>query len=188
MKRTFEYSVESDPIEGFAVDVWARRSNVGTSKAGILILTDDDVEKRIDSHKNGSLVVLERDDAAGSGWISRSLTDFSPGQRKSDVLARVGLHDWTPVNAFLEKLEAARRRGDDVLAFPAPRIEAIIEFETRISKKRRVTLEDSEQRGCVTGRVESGPGAVGGRTAEEWKKLADFVSNLPLPSAPRSIL
>lgn len=181
-------TLETEFVEGFVVELWARRSRVDASSSGVLILTDDDVSKRLDAARNGGLVVLSKDDLASSGWIARTLTDFSPGQRKSDVLARVGENDWTPVPVFLEKLESARRRGEDVLGFPATRAEAIVEFEARRTKRRRTTSEDADEpRGRLTGRVESGPEGVD-RPEGYWKGVSDFLSMLPVDSAPISLL
>jgi hypothetical protein len=180
--------VDTEIVEGFAIDVWARRSRVEASKAGILLLSDDDVARRLDAARSGGLAVLERDELSASGWVSRTLTEFSPGQRKCDVLARVGEHDWTPVPVLLEKLEAARKRGEDVLGMPAVRAEASLEFEVRQPKRRRTASDDADDsRGRSTGRVEAGPDAVV-RPEGYWKELAEFLARLPVEAAPDSVL
>jgi hypothetical protein len=175
--------VEVDDVEGFVFQVWARRVREGASSAGLLVLTDDDIANRLGTSKNGGLLVLERDGMTTSGWIARTLTDFSPGERKSDVLARVGEHDWTPVPLLLEKLEGARRRGEDVGAMPAARARASAEFIVRRARKRRrlaPVFGDDERRGRATGRVEEGPEC----DPVDWGLLRAYVSSLPVDSAP----
>jgi hypothetical protein len=180
--------VDTEIVEGFAIDVWARRMRADASSAGVLLLTDDDVARRLDSARSGGLVVLERSELAASGWTAKTLTDFAPCLRKGDVLARVGERDWTPVPVLLEKLEAARKKGVDVLGMPAIRVEASAEFEVRRQKRRRTALDDSDDaRGRPTGRVEVGPDAVE-RPVGYWKDLAEFVSLLPVEAAPMSVL
>lgn len=180
------YVVDTDPLEGFAIEVWMKRSRSEESHVGVLVVTDGDMASRLDSSKSGSLVVLERDQLSSSGWVAHTLTDFAPAQRKGDVLARVGEHDWTPVTILLEKLERARRRGEDVLGMPAIRVDASVEFETRMAKKRRPSSEDSEEpRGRPTGKVDAGPDGVE-YPEGYWSSLASFVSRLPLANPPKS--